>query len=187
MSAQPLQVKFTVENYYEMIKHGILLENPREEIIDGALYRMPPSTPPHAALHSKLGEIFYQRNDDKFSRVFINCPIRIDEYNEAIPDFCFLKIDKKDFRERHPKADEVYLVLEISDETIDFDRDIKIPLYAAAEISEVWLINLIDEKIEVYSKPDGKMYNSRKTFQRGETIQSEILPDLSLEVDEILI
>ena len=186
MSAQPLQVKFTVEDFYQMIKHGILLENPREEIIDGVLYRMPSSTPPHAALHSKLGAYFFRRFDDKFSRVFTNCPIMLDEYNEPIPDFCLLNKDKKEIGDRHPKADEVDLVLEIADETIDFDRDVKIPLYAAAKIPEVWLINLTEGKIDVYSKSVGKVYNSRKIFQRGEVIQSEILPNLRLEVTTVL-
>ncbi len=179
------QVKFTVENYYEMIKHEILLENHREEIIDGLLYRMPPSTPPHAALHSKLGCLFYRTINEKSSRFFINCPVTIDAYNEPIPDYCLLKIDKKEIAGRHPKAAEVDLVLEIADETIDFDRDIKVHLYAKAGIPEVWLINLNDEKIEIYSQPNGKMYNSRNDFQRGKVIQSEVLR--YLRADEILL
>lgn len=182
----PVRVKFTVADYYKMIEHGILLENPREEIIDGALYQMPSATALRAALQSKLSEIFYSHPDDKFSRVFINRPITLDEYNEPIPDFCFLKSDKKEFRERHPKADEVNLILETSDQTLDFDRDVKIPLYALARIPEVWIINLVRDEIEMYSEPNGKMYNSVKTVQRGEIVKSEVLPEIVLKVDEIL-
>ena len=133
-----------------------------------------------------LSEIFYNRSDDKFSRVFINCPITLNEYNEPISDFCFLKKDKKEFRGRHPKADEIDLIFETSDETVDFDRDMKIPLYASAGIPEVWIINLVHDKIEMYSQPNGKMYNSVKTFRRDEIVKSEVLPEIVLEVDEIL-
>ena len=180
----PVRVKFTVADYYKMIEHGILLENPHEEIIDGALYRTPPATALRAALQSKLSEIFYRRSDDKFSRVFINCPITLDEYNEPIPDFCFLKIDEKDFKNRHPKADEVELIMETSDETLNFDRDVKIAIYASAQIPEVCIINLIQDKIEIYSQPNGKMYNSIKTLKRGEIVKSKVLPEI--EVNEIL-
>lgn len=178
-------MKLTVTDYYKMIEHGILLENPREEIIDGALYRMPPASALRAALQSKLNEIFYRRSDDTFSRVFINCPITLDEYNEPIPDFCFLKKDKKEFWQRHPKPDEVDFIVETSDKTLDFDRNVKIPLYALACIPEVWIINLIQDEIEMYSQPNGKMYNLVKTFKRGEIVKSEILPEILLEVNEI--
>jgi len=97
-----------------------------------------------------------------------------------------LKKDKKEFRGRHPKADEIDLIFETSDETVDFDRDMKIPLYASAGIPEVWIINLVHDEIEMYSQPNGKMYNSVKTFRRGEIVKSEILPETVLEVDEIL-
>ncbi len=96
-----------------------------------------------------------------------------------------MKIDKKEIKERHPKDAEIDLVLEIADKTIDFDRDIKVPLYAQAGITETWLINLVAEKIEIYSQSNGKRYNSRNDFQRGEVIQSEFLRHL--KVDEILL
>jgi Uma2 family endonuclease len=61
-----------------------------------------------------------------------------------------------------------------------------LPLYAATEIKEVWIVNLPYEIVEVHTKPSVGLYQSVKIFRRGETIQSEILPDLALNVDDVL-
>jgi Uma2 family endonuclease len=70
--------------------------------------------------------------------------------------------------------------------TLKYDRDTKLSLYAEAEIYEVWIVNLQNDIIEVHQNPSSGIYQLAKIFKRGEKVQSEVLPDLSVEVDKIL-
>ncbi len=77
------------------------------------------------------------------------------------------------------------LLIEVSDSTLDYDRNRKIPLYAKHEVPEVWLINLLNGTIEVHSQPRDYSFSIVKVLRRSETIKSEVLPNLSLVVDKI--
>ena len=62
----------------------------------------------------------------------------------------------------------------------------KVPLYARAGIGETWLVNLLEETIEVYREPDSAGYRAACTVRRGETFAAESLPNLELLADDIL-
>jgi Uma2 family endonuclease len=87
---------------------------------------------------------------------------------------------------RHPRPSEVLLIVEVSDSTLDYDRNRKLPLYAEAEISEVWLVNVQNETIEIHTEPRGGVYSLIRVLRRGDTIHSESVPNLQIEVDKIL-
>jgi Uma2 family endonuclease len=76
--------------------------------------------------------------------------------------------------------------MEISDESLEFDKIRKLPLYAKAGIQEAWLINLPQNLVEIYTNPSDEVYQAVKLFRLGETIKSEIIPNFEIEVDKIL-
>lgn len=78
------------------------------------------------------------------------------------------------------------IAIEVSDTTLKYDRDVKLSLYAEAGIPEVWIVNLPNNIVEVHQNPSNGIYQPAKIFKRGESLKSEILPNLNLEVDEIL-
>lgn len=84
------------------------------------------------------------------------------------------------------RPEERLLVIEISDTTLKYDRDVKLPLYAEAGIAEVWIVNLKKELVEIHQNPFNDLYQTVKIYKPGETLRSEILPELSLEVSKIL-
>jgi Uma2 family endonuclease len=112
-------------------------------------------------------------------------PIRLSDFNEPEPDLVLADLTKFDGK-RHPQPDEVFIVVEVSDTTLKYDRDVKLPLYAEAEIQEVWIINLQSNIVEVHQRPSNGLYQFVKIFNQGETIVSEVLPNLSLSVDKLL-
>ena len=87
---------------------------------------------------------------------------------------------------RHPRPEETLLVVEVSDTTLKYDRDMKLSLYAEAEIAEVWIVNLKNDIIEIHQTPSNDIYQSAQIFKTGEVAKSEILPELKIEVDKIL-
>jgi|SRR5215213_4674585 len=184
MMPQPMQLRFKVDDYYKMIELGILKDYEKAEIIEGELIKKMPIGDRHAATVDFLNRLFIKNvSDDVLVR--IQNPIRLSDYNEPEPDIVLTDLRKYNGK-RHPQPPEIILIVEVSDSTLKYDRDTKLSLYAEAEIYEVWIVNLQNDIIEVHQNPSSGIYQLAKIFKRGEKIVSEVLPDLSLEVDKIL-
>lgn len=181
---QPRRLRFSVDEYYQMIELGMLKDYEKAEIIDGELIQKMTIGDRHALIVDLLTKIFIRNVSDDI-RVGIQNPLRVTDYNEPEPDIVLSDLTKYDGK-RHPRPEEVILVVEVSDSTLKYDRDVKLPLYAEAGIAEVWIINLKKDIIEVHQNPFGDIYQTVGIFKAGETVRSEVLPDLSLEVDKIL-
>jgi Uma2 family endonuclease len=90
------------------------------------------------------------------------------------------------YRHTHPMPADVLLIIEVADSTVETDRSYKMPLYAKAGIPEAWIVNLQDETIELYAEPVGGIYQSSKTFKRGEDVQAHGISELRVRVEDIL-
>jgi Uma2 family endonuclease len=110
----------------------------------------------------------------------------VDEYSEPQPDITLLRPRKDYYRRAHPTPGDVFLVIEVADTSVEYDRNVKLPLYARAEIPEAWLVVLPKDLIEVHSEPKGGKYQKVQRLKRGKTVASSTLPDLKLNVDDIL-
>ena len=94
---------------------------------------------------------------------------------------------RPDFYEtQQPQPENIFLLIEVSDTTIKYDREVKVPLYAENNIVEVWLVNLNEKCLEVYRQPKGNGYENVQTFKSGETLTIQAFPNVSFNVDEIL-
>ncbi len=181
---QPVRLRFSVDEYYKMIELGMLKNYEKAEIIDGELIKKMTIGDRHALIVDLLTNFFIKNVSDEI-RVRIQNPLRISDFDEPEPDIVLSDLTKYDGT-RHPRPAEVILVIEVSDTTLKYDRDIKLPLYAEAGILEVWIINLKKDIIEVHQKPFNDIYQTVKIYNSGESVKSEVLPDLNLEVDKIL-
>lgn len=181
---QPRRLRFSVDEYYKMIELGLLENHEKAEIIDGELIQKMTIRDRHALVVDLLTKFFIRNVSDEI-RVGIQNPLRVTDYNEPEPDVVLSDLTKYDGN-RHPRPEEVILVIEVSDTTLKYDRDVKLPLYAEAGISEIWIVNLKTDIIEVHQNPINDIYQTVGIFKPGETVKSAVLPDLSLEVDRIL-
>lgn len=185
MSVRPKRLRFSVDDYYTMINLGMLRNVERAEIIDGELIESMPIGNAHASCVKSLAEILRDTlgKDVTYS---VQDPIWLDEYNEPIPDLALLKRRDNFYRRKSPTAEDALLIIEVSDTTIDYDRNRKIPLYAQAGIPEVWIVNLQNSTIGLHYQPREYSFAVVKVFRRGENLKSEVLPKLQLPVDQIL-
>lgn len=181
---QPRRLRFTVDEYYKMIELGMLKDYEKAEIIEGELIQKMTIGDRHAAIVNLLTKIFIKYVSDDIL-VSIQNPVRLSDYDEPEPDLVLADLRKFDGK-RHPRPEEILLVIEVSDSTLRYDRDKKLPLYAEAEIPEIWIVNLPNDLVEVHTKPSVGLYQFVKIFKRGEIIETESLPNLHLKVDEIL-
>lgn len=90
------------------------------------------------------------------------------------------------YQSGHPQPQDILLIIEVADTTVESDREVKIPLYANSGIVEFWLVNIPAECVEIYQQPSGDSYQNVQIFQRGQSIFVEAFPDVNFTVDEIL-
>lgn len=185
MSVRPKRLRFSVDDYHTMIDLGMLRNVERAEIIDGELIETMPIGHAHASCVKTLSEILRDMLGKRVT-YSVQDPIWLDEYSEPIPDLALLKRRDDFYRGRNPLAEDTLLLIEVSDSTLDYDRNRKLPLYARSSIPEVWLVNLQAGNIEIHCQPRDYSYAVVKIFRRGETIISEGFPDLAVSVDEII-
>lgn len=181
---QPRRLRFSVDEYYKMIELGMLKDYEKAEIIDGELIQKMTIGDKHAAVVNKLTRLFIKNVSDDVL-VSIQNPLRLSDFNEPEPDLVLADLTKYD-GSRHPRPEEVILLIEVSDSTLKYDRDSKVPLYAEAGIPEVWIINLPNNIIEIHQKPSNGLYQLVKIFKPDEVVKSEKLPNLSFPVKDIL-
>lgn len=72
-----------------------------------------------------------------------------------------------------------------ADSSIDYDREVKIPLYAENKITEVWLIDVNQKYVEVYQKPYLNYYQIRQKLSEKDTLILTIEPDITIEVKQL--
>jgi Uma2 family endonuclease len=185
MSRQLAKRWITVDEYERMGEAGIFHPDDRLELLEGSVYEMLPISPPHAASVTYLSMLLHRL----YPHVFIistQHPIRLNDFSEPQPDIALLKWRDDFYRHAHPTPADVLLVIEVADSTVESDRLYKMPLYAKAEIPEMWLVNLPDEKIELYAEPDNGIYKVTKNFVRGEQAQAQSIADLKVLVADVL-
>ena len=181
---QPVRLRFSVDQYYRMIELGMLKDYEKAEIIEGELIKKMTVGDRHAAVVNILNR-FLSRNLPDNILVSVQNPVRLTNFNEPEPDIVLADLTKYDGN-RHPRPAEVLLLIEVSDSTLKYDRDTKIPLYAAAEIPEVWIINLPNEIVEVHTRPQFGLYGLIEIYKHGEILKSAAVPNLEIETAKIL-
>ncbi len=186
MVANPARHLFTVDDYYRMAESGILREDDRVELIDGEIIDMAPIGPGHAGTVEELGEMLRALLPTD-ARLRSQNPIRLGLRAEPEPDLVIVKRQDGGYRTGHPEPADIFLVIEVAESSLVYDRQTKAPLYARAGIPELWIVNLIDHVIEVYREPSADGYRAVTVARRGDAVQSLAFPDVSIAVSDLLI
>jgi hypothetical protein len=177
--------RFTVAEYYAMAEAGILRDDDRVELIEGEIIAMSPINAPHAGHINGATRVFSARLGDKVL-LGVQNPIRLGDDTDPQPDIALLKPRADDYKKKHPIPADVLLIVEISDTTPDYDRDVKTPLYARAGIPELWIVNLPENRLEVYRDPSRKGYKTRLILERGESVSPLAFPKMTFRIEDIV-
>jgi len=184
MVVQILRWQFTVADFARMAEAGIFAEDDRVELIDGEVRAMSPIGPRHAALVKRLNTLI-GRQVANLAIMSVQDPIQLTYYTEPQPDIALLRIREDFYAHAHPLPADVFVVLEIAETSLEYDREEKVPRYAQARIPEVWLIDVERETVTQYTQPDGTRYRSEQSLQRHHILVSTVLSPLQLAVDDI--
>ena len=185
MPVELLRRKFTVKQYHQMAEVGILTEDDRVELIRGEIVEMTPIGRRHAACVDRLNEMFILRLAQA-TIVRVQNPVELDDNSEPQPDLVLLRRRTDFYEAGHPQAEDILLLVEVSDTTVEADWDVKILLYANSGITEVWLVDINAQCLEVYQQPSEKGYQIIQKYYRGQTVTIQAFSEVSFTVDEVM-
>lgn len=185
MAVQLTRRLFTVEEFHRMGGAGILREDDRVELLEGEIIYMSPIGVRHANCVRRLNHLFSLKLGDKVI-VDVQNPVMIGEHSEPQPDVMLLKPKPDFYASSHPAPEDVLLLVEVGDASAEYDRQVKLPLYARNGVQEVWVVDLVAEKIEIYRKPQAGVYQNTQVVSRGQSLSPLAFPDFQLDPAAVL-
>jgi Uma2 family endonuclease len=176
---------FTVDAYHRLAELGVLDEDDRVELLDGQIVAMTPIGGAHAACVIRLNALLSRRAGNDIC-VSVQNPVVLAERWEPQPDLAVLRRAAGLSGAWLPSPEDVLLVIEVADTSLERDRDVKIPRYAAAGIPEAWLVDLAGNAISVYRGPGPDGYGDIITVSRGEILRPLLVPGVAIPVADVL-
>ncbi|MGL4419263.1 MAG: Uma2 family endonuclease [Gemmataceae bacterium] len=146
-------MRFTVDDYHLMAARDVFRPGKRIELIWGFLVSNMPPYPPHSFAVTTLTTLFIQMFDTSVV-VRSQQPITLPEQDsEPEPDVCLVRPRSHRYIQEHPSAQDVLLVVEVSDSSLVYDRGVKLEMYASAKVPQYWVVNIPERRVEVYTSP----------------------------------
>ena len=185
MRADVTKKLFTVDEYYRMVDAGILKAKDRVELIEGEIIEMSPIGHRHEVCVIRATDFLTAALRGK-AIVSVQNTLRLNNYNEPQPDIVVLKWRADYYAPKRFTPDDSLLVIEVSDTSVRYDTKIKLPIYAATGVAELWVENLQKDLLLVCRDPAGKNYRTQLTFGRGDSVSPLAFPDVTFRVDDLL-
>jgi len=167
--------RLTRRDYYRLAEVGILKRDDRVELLEGQLIDMSPIGPRHAIVTENLTELLVT---EFAGRAGIRCqlPVVLDDGSEPQPDLALVRRPWRGYPHTHPGPDDIFLLIEVADSSLAFDKGVKLELYARAGIPEVWIVDLTTDRVLVHRSPAGGSYGSAERVEAPGVLAVEALP-----------
>lgn len=178
--------RLSVADYYRMAEAGVLAQGARVELIKGEIVDMPPMRSRHAAA---VGRLMRRLVVAVGERALVTCqtPLRLDERSELEPDLMVIRLRADDYSRSHPGAADVLLLIEVSDSSSRYDREIKLPMYARHGVVEVWIVDLDNGLLSLFRQPAGDGYADIVATEAPAATAITALPGVSIDLCGILL
>lgn len=185
--ARPIErYRLSTADFHRMVEAGVLDEETRVELIEGEMVVMSPIGSRHSGVVNQLAAIFFERLQRR-AIVSVQNAVHLNDQSEPQPDLALLRPRADYYKRSQPTPEEILLLVEVADTSLDYDREVKLPLYSRAGIPEVWIVNLVDGWLEVYRDPAPVGYTALQKVLPGRTAAPLMFGDLLVAVDEIFI
>ena len=184
MSALATTYKFTTEDFYRLYETGLLDAKDRIELLNGELIIMHAIGYRHAQAVTNLTAYLGEQARRRYM-ISPQNPVELERYSAPQPDLTLVPWSRRNSK-RHPTPAEVFLIVEVADSSLHYDREDKLRAYAATGIREFWLLNLQDDTLEIYRQPEGPAYREQITIPADGTASPLAFPDVTIALPEIL-
>jgi Uma2 family endonuclease len=185
MSVEMKRRLFTVQEYHLMNEAGVFSDRERVELIEGEIIQMAAIGRRHAARVDRLARMF-SRIPESLVIFRVQNPICLNDNSEPQPDIALVQPRADFYEESLPNSEDVLLLVEVADSTVNYDRDVKVPNYSRSGIQEVWLWDLEANCLEVYRNPTANGYTLIQKFEGDQQVSPLAFPDFVVSLDLIL-
>ena len=181
----PQIYRLDVQAYRKLVQVGAIAPEQRLELIEGTILEMSPIGTKHQACVAQLNQYFTTALGDR-ALVWPQNSIELNRRSQPQPDLALLQLRSDFYSDRYPRSEDILLVIEVADTTVQFDREVKVPLYGTAGIVEMWLVDLTRGWVEVYRDPSSQGYQTKQTRQAGEQVTPLTFPNCQLAVADFV-
>lgn len=171
----------TTAEYHRMAEVGILAADEQVELITGQIVQKMPKGPAHSALCKRIEKLLERQLGEQVL-VRLQDPIQLDRYSEPEPDIAVVHPRDDFYADHHPGPNEVYLIIEIADTTLNRDLGTKADLYAAAGIMDYWVFNIATQQLHIFREPQPDGYQRQLILKGQQSIAPVAFPDCSVTV-----
>jgi len=184
VQSSPPRFRFTVRQYHRMIESGILHEDDRIELIEGELHAMPPINSAHAGKTKRLNRLLSNLVGDA-AIVSVQDPLVLGDRSEPQPDLMLLRPQADFYETANPQPEDVLLLIEVADTSLEYDRGVKIPLYGKNGVPEAWLLDLQRKRLEIHLDPGPVGYRKILLPDAGQLVSPSLLPGVEMSIDSL--
>ena len=177
--------RFTVAEYYAMVEAGVLAEDDRVELLDGLVVNMAPIVSRHGGCVNICTRLFSRLVGER-AILQVQNPIHLNDDSEPQPDLALLRERPDFYSSSHAEAEDVLLLIEVADTSLEYDRNEKLPRYARAGIPEVWLAVLPEDVVEVHTEPTENGYRVTRRMRAGDVLRPGCFEDIEIPVETII-
>lgn len=185
METWPRRHRITVDEYYRMAEVGVLAPDARVELIEGEIIDMPPIGPVHGSVVDTLNHRLVRAVRDR-AIVRVRGAVRLSRVTEPQPDIALLVPQADFYRAAHPAGANTYLVIEVSDSTLRYDRNVKVPLYARHGVPEVWIADLRERRMQFFHSPIDGEYREESSIAAPGEMPIGALPGVTVDLSGLL-
>ena len=175
--------RITVDEYYGMVQAGLLAEDARVELIEGEIFDMAPIGTQHDAIVSRLNYLLMPAAGAR-AIVRVQQSLRLSRSSEPQPDVTLVAPRSDFYATAHPTAQETFLVIEVSDTSLRFDRQIKVPLYARHGVAEVWIFDIPARQLHCFRSPDQGSFRDTASLQAPGLVEISALPGVAIDLSQ---
>jgi Uma2 family endonuclease len=180
----PRRYRITADEYFRMVEAGALRPDARVELIEGEIIDMPPIGSRHAAVIERLDDLLVPRLAGR-AMVRVQHSIVLNEHSMPQPDVAVVAPRDDYYEHAHPRARDVLLIIEVSDSTLSFDRDVKAALYARNEIPEFWVVDLAGSVVTRRHSPRAGAYTESVVVGPRDSLAIDAFPDVRIDLSVI--
>ncbi|RMG13476.1 MAG: Uma2 family endonuclease [Cyanobacteria bacterium J055] len=177
--------RITVDEYHRMGELGILNPDERVELIDGQIFNKPMKGTPHSAAVGRTDNLLRNRLSGRVL-VRLQDPVRLNDYSEPEPDIAVVVPNPSFYEDHHPTLEEIYLIIEVADSSLNRDTEFQAVVYGRSGISDYWVLDVTNRQLHVFREPSLEGYRQIMVLSDEDSISPLAFPEIVLAVGDML-
>lgn len=177
--------QWTVSDYHRMLDAGILAEDDRLELLNGQIFEMSPQRPPHATATKRTYDYLLALLSGR-AEIRSQSPITLSSHSEPEPDIAVVAIDELEYGDRHPSPNDIFLLIEVADSTLERDLNEKAIAYAKARIQDYWVVDVRGRIVHVFRQASDGIYQEKRLLGEGDILSPLAFPRIYVSLNCLL-